>query len=203
MRYLSIKGRKALLLIQSGLPALFMVALMSGIACASSGGHGEEHGSKLVDFAWRAANFIILAFLLYKYTWGKIKGFFDVRREGIKTQLEEAIAAKEAAEKKFKEYSDRLAKATEEIGQISEMIKSQGRVEKEKIVENAKLSATKMKEDARARMEQDLKSASNHLRAEAAELSVKMAEDILVKTIKETDHDVMVTDFLNRMVTRN
>ena len=144
-----------------------------------------------------------VAFILYKLAWGKIRNFFVGRREGIKVALEEAVAAKAEAEQKFSEYSDRLTKATDEIVGISEMIKSQGRIEKEKIIESANASAEKMKEDAQARMEHDLKSASNRLRAEAAELSVKMAEDVLKKTIKEKDHEEMVKDFLNRMVKQN
>ncbi len=181
-------------------PMLLTVILAAGVAYASSEGGGEGGHANLKEFGWRVANFVILAFFLYKMGWSKIKGFFAGRRDGIKQSLEEAVAAKEAAERKFKEYSERLDKANDEIVQIAEMIKSQGQVEKEKIIESARVSAAKMKEDAQARMEQDFKSASNQLRAEAAELSVKMAEEVLEKTIKENDHDGMVKDFVNRMV---
>ena len=74
---------------------------------------------------------------------------------------------------------------------------------KEKIIESAKVSAAKMKEDAQTRMDQDLKAARSALRTEAAELSVKMAEDALTKIIKEEDHDAMVKEFLDRMVQKN
>ena len=200
MRVFSMKGRPVGLLIFSVL--LVMLMALVGVACASSEG-GEHHGSNLIDFGWRLLNFTVLAVVLYKLAGGKIKEFFVGRREGIKATLEGAQTAKAAAEVKFKEYSERLNKATGEIEQISEMIKSQGRAEKEKIIESAKISAAKMKEDAKARMEQDMKAARNGLRTEAAELSVKMAEDVLVKIVKENDHDAMVKDFLDRMVQRN
>ena len=182
-----------------------MTVLAAGICAASSGGGEGGHGggAKLIDFAWRILNFAVLAFLLYKMTWKKIKDFFIGRREGIRIALEQAVAAKEEAEKKFKEYSDRLAKATEEITGISEMIKAQGQAEKEKIIENAKIAASKMKEDAKARMEQDLAAASSRLRAEAAELSVKLAEETLKRTVEKKDHEQMVKDFLDRMVKQN
>ena len=83
------------------------------------------------------------------------------------------------------------------------MIKAQGVAEKEKIIEEAKRTAEKMEEDSKARMDQEFKKALNQLRTEAAGLSIKMAEEILKKNIKEKDHENMVNDFLDRMVSRN
>ncbi len=182
--------------------AVLFALVAAEAAWASSGGEEGGHVS-IKTLLWPVVNFVILVAILYKLAWQKMKNFFAGRRDGIKTALEEAVAAKEEAEKKFKEYSDRLAKATDEIAGISDMIKAQGQVEKDKIIESAKVTAAKMKEDAQARMEQELKTASNRLRAEAAELSVKMAEDVLKKTVKEKDHETMVKDFLNRMVKQN
>lgn len=197
MRSLSVDGRNYRPFIYAVLSAIIMLVLVAGVSFASEGG---EHVGINKDFVWRVVNFLILLAILYKLGWAKIKSFFAGRREEIKIALEEAVKAKEEAEKKFKEYSDRLDKATGEITQISEMIKSQGEVEKEKIIESARVSAAKMKEDSQARMEQELKSAGNLLRAEAAELSIKMAEEVIQKSVKEKDHDVMVKEFLKRMV---
>jgi F-type H+-transporting ATPase subunit b len=197
MRSLSVDGRNYRPFILAALSAIIMLVLVAGVSFASEEG---EHVGMNKDFVWRVVNFLILLAILYKLGWAKIKSFFAGRREEIKTALEEAVKAKEEAEKKFKEYSDRLDKATGEITQISEMIKSQGEVEKEKIIESARVSAAKMKEDSQARMEQELKSAGNLLRAEAAELSIKMAEEVIQKSVKEKDHDVMVKEFLKRMV---
>jgi F-type H+-transporting ATPase subunit b len=181
---------------------VFIILVAASAAYAS--GSGEEAGHHaLVDYAWRMLNFVILAFLLYKLTWKKMKEFFVGRRDGIKASLEEAVRAKQEAEAKFKEYSERLEKASGEIDGISEMIKAQGAVEKEKIIESAKNSAEKMKEDSRARIEQELKKASNQLRLEASRLAVQMAEEMLSKTIKKDDHEKMVKETLNRMVKLN
>jgi len=202
MRAVFGESRSARSAVCSILFAVLVLIVMVSISYASSEG-GEEHGSNLMNFVWRLVNFVLLVYFLYKFSKDKIKDFFAGRQEDIKAAIEGAAVAKEEAEKKFKEYSEKLAKATDEIDQISEMIKSQGYTEKEKIIEGAKISAAKMKEDAQARLEQDLKTARNQLRADAAELSVKLAEDVLVKTVKENDHDAMVKDFLNRMVQRN
>jgi len=167
---------------------------------------GEEHvdtKAQLIDFAWRIANFAVLLFILYKLMWKKMKTFFAGRREGIKTSLEEAEVVKAEAEKKFKEYDIKLKKAEEEIQSISEMIKAQGEEEKKRIIADAERSAVKMKEDAKARMDQELKKARNELRLEASELAVQMAEDILKKKVTKEDHESMVREYLDRMVKKN
>jgi len=166
--------------------------------------HGEEHGkAQLINLGWRFLNFIILVIVLYKLTAKAIKNFFVDNRESIKVSLEEAVKAKEEAEKKLEEHSARLDKAAAEIQDISDMIKAQGLAEKEKIIEEAKKTAEKMEEDSKARMDQEFKKALNQLRTEAAGLSISMAEEILQKNIKEKDHEKMVNDFLDRMVSRN
>ncbi|MEA1971028.1 MAG: ATP synthase F0 subunit B, partial [Thermodesulfobacteriota bacterium] len=166
--------------------------------------HGEDHGkAKLINFGWRFLNFVVLIVILYKLSAKAIRNFFVDDRESIKASLEGAVAAKEEAEKKLEEHSVRLDKAAAEIQEISGMIKAQGLAEKEKIIEEAKRAAEKMEEDSKARMDQEFKKALNQLRTEAAELSIKMAEEILKKNVKEKDHDNMVNDFLDRMVSRN
>jgi F-type H+-transporting ATPase subunit b len=169
---------------------------------ASAGG-GESKGHNWVDFAWRALNFLVLAGFLYWLLAKKIKEFFAGRRDDIKIALEQAMAAKEEAEKKYKEYTAKLEKATEEIAGISEMIKAQGLAEKERILEDAKKAAVKMKEDTQARVEQELKKAGNLLRTEAVKLSVEMAEELLKRNITPADHDIMVKDYLDKVVSKH
>jgi len=180
------------------------IVLVAAVAWAAGG--GEEHvdtKAQLIDFAWRIVNFAILLFILYKLMWKKMKGFFAGRREGIKASLEEAEVVKADAEKKFKEYDEKIKKAEEEIQGISEMIKAQGEEEKKRIIADAERASVKMKEDAKARMDQELKKAKNELRLEASELAVQMAEDILKKKVTKEDHESMVREYLDRMVKKN
>jgi len=183
---------------------VLVLVLTAAVAYASGDGEGAaEHGGQLANFGWRMLNFAVLVIVLYKLMAKGIKGFFVGRREEIKTSLEEAGVARAEAQRKLDEYDEKLNKASAEISGIAEMIRAQGAEEKEKIIEDARLTAEKMKEDAKARIEQEYKKAINELRAEATELSVQMAEDILKENIKKEDHDAMVGDFLDRMVSRN
>jgi len=187
------------------LVTVLAIVLVAVVAWASGGG-GEaaaDHKAEMIDFGWRVANFAVLLFILYKLMWKKITVFFGGRREEIKASLEEAEVVKADAEKKFKEYDEKIKKAEEEIQNISAMIKAQGEEEKVRIIADAGRAAEKMKEDAKARMEHELKKAKNELRLEASELAVQMAEDILKKKVTKEDHENMVREYLDRMVKKN
>lgn len=170
---------------------------------ASGGGGEAEGGMNWPDFFWRAFNFAVLAGLFYWLLAKKVRDFFGGRREDIKAALAEAVAAREEAEKKFKEYDARLDKAAEEIKTMMEMLEAQGLAEKERIIGDARKAAGRMKEDAQKRMEQEMKKVRNQLKAEAVRLSVEMAEEILKKQITPADHAGMVGDYIDKVVTKH
>lgn len=202
-----MRGKRANRLKQSAwfvaITLLSMVLAVAAAWAAGGGGEGEDHAAAMKDLAWRVANFLVLVGLLYWMMWKKIRAFFTGRREEIKASLEEAEVVKADAEKKFKEYDEKLKKAEEEIQNISAMIRQQGEEEKKRIIADAGRAAEKMKEDAKARMDQELKKARNELRLEASELAIQMAEDILKKKVTKEDHEGMVREYLDRMVKKN
>jgi F-type H+-transporting ATPase subunit b len=166
-------------------------------------GLGCGEAEKLLGLLQKTFNFIVLIGLLYWLLAAKMKDFFAGRRVEIKETLEKAVERKAEAEKKYREYSEKLDKASLEIDGIFEMIKSQGVTEKQKIVEDAERTAKKMKEDASARIEQEMKKATDQLKAQAVELSVQMAEEILKRSITKDDHRAMVEDYINKVVIKH
>lgn len=183
------------------LTLLILVAVNS--VYASGGSEGGDGHDQLVNFAWKTLDFIILIGFLYWLLAAKIKGFFVGRRQEIKDSMENASVQKTEAEKKYREYSEKIDKASQEIDGIMEMIKAQGVAEKQKIIEDADKVAQKMKEDAQARIEQEFNKASSQLRSEAVQLSVAMAEEILKKNITAQDHEVMVREYMDKVVNKN
>ncbi|GAB6270496.1 MAG: ATP synthase F0 subunit B [Smithella sp.] len=184
--------------------SILIVLITACVAFASGGeGGGEGGGNKWFDFAWKAFNAALLIGFLAWLLAPKIKSFFAGRRQEIKESLESATVQKAEAEKQYREYAEKIDKASQEIDGIFEMIKAQGVVEKQKIIEDATKVAQKMKEDAQARIEQELKKASGQLRSEAVALSVQMAEEILKKNITAQDHEAMVKEYMDKVVSKN
>jgi F-type H+-transporting ATPase subunit b len=165
--------RQGRLYVSSLALAVALVLLMVPNAYAAAGGEAEP--TNWLGYAMKVVNMIVLVGFLYWLL----------------------------AKKKYKEYTEKLEKATEEIAGISDMIRAQGLAEKERIIEDARKAAEKMKEDTQARVEQELKQAGNLLRAEAVKLSVEMAEELLKRNITGADHDAMVKDYLDKVVSKH
>jgi F-type H+-transporting ATPase subunit b len=135
------------------IPGLIAALLWLTAAHASGGGEAGIHeGPNWSNFFWRSVNFLALAGVCYWLLAKKTREFFMGRRDGIRTALAEAVTSRGAAQKQFEEYSAKLDKATGEIDQIGEMIKSQGLAEKARIIDDARKAAEKMKEETRTRM---------------------------------------------------
>jgi F-type H+-transporting ATPase subunit b len=182
-----------------------LFSLISATIVYASGGEGGHEGGKSqwFEFFWKTLDFIVLVVFLYWMLAAKIRDFFAGRRKDIKESLEKSAEQKIEAEKKYREYSEKIDKASQEIEGIFEMIKAQGVVEKQKIIVDAEKVANKMKEDAQARIEQELKKASYELRNEAVKLSVEMAEEILKRNITAQDNEAMVKDYMDKVVNKN
>lgn len=170
---------------------------------AAGGEHGSDKKAEWIDFGWRLLNFAVLVGFLYWLSAKKIKEFFVTRRDDIRIALERAETTRKEAEEKYKQYTARLEKATDEIAGIVKMIEEQGLAEKEKLIEDAKMTALKIEEDTKARMEQEFKTATNELRKEAVKLSVQMAEEILKREITQRDHEALVREYLDKVVVKN
>ncbi len=188
--------------LKSLLPAILFVFLCAAVSFASEqgGGHTADDWKKL---ALKTFNFVILVGLLVYFLAPKIKAFFVDRQKEIKESLEQASTEKAEAEKQYRDYSEKIDKASAEIDGIFEMIKAQGVTEKQKIIEDAQKVAAKMKEDAKARIEQELSKATIQLRSEAVTLSVQMAEEILKRNITPQDHEAMIKEYMDKVVNKN
>lgn len=182
--------------------SLLIVLVSACMVYASGGGEGHE-SSQWKGFAFKTVNAVLIIGFLVWMLAPKIKSFFAGRRQDIKESLESTAVQKADAEKQYREYAEKIDKASLEIDGIFEMIKAQGVVEKQKIIEDATKVAEKMKEDAQARLEQELKKASGQLRSEAVLLSVQMAEEILKKNITTQDHETMVKEYMDKVVNKH
>jgi F-type H+-transporting ATPase subunit b len=182
---------------------VFIFLISISIAFAAAEGKGGHDSKEWIDLGKKTFDFVVLVGLLYWLLAAQIKEFFSGRRAEIKKTLEESVEKKAEAEKKYREYSEKIDKASVEIDGIVEMIKAQGITEKQKIIEDAEKAAKKMKEDAHARIEQELKGASDQLKAQAVQLSVQMAEEILKRSITAQDHETMVKEYMDKVVIKH
>jgi len=187
-------------------PVFTVSAIMLLVGLAAVGFAAEEHEAshtalQMKDLMWRVINFAMLAALLI---WGMKKAqvgkLLADRQAGIEKALKEAVQAREAAEKKYAEYSEKLAQATKEIDEIYASIKREGELEKERIIAEAKVGAEKIKEQAEQTAAREVLKARAELQAEAARLAVQLAEQSLKENVGKDDQNRLVGEYLSKVV---
>jgi F-type H+-transporting ATPase subunit b len=191
---------------KAAVSALALTVVILGLAAAGfaaeEGAHHVDTAAQMKDFAWRCLDFAALVVIaVWALKKADVKGTLAARRSGIERTLKEAVEAKEAAEKKFKEYSERLDQANKEIEVISANMKREGELEKERIIAEAKEAAARIKAQAETAAAQEVLKAKDELRAEAAKLAVEIAEQKIVKNIAKGDQDKLVGEYISKVVT--
>lgn len=177
------------------------ILLLATVAVASGGeGHHPDSGAQLKDFGWRVVDFLLLAgILIWALKKANVKGSLADRQVQIEKNLREAREAREAAEAKLKEYTEKLAKANQEVDELRAAMLKEAEAEKQRIVAEAKTSAEKIAVQAAQAADQEVLKARAELRAEAARLAVELAAGKLSGAVQQADHDRMVQDYLGKV----
>jgi len=178
---------------------LCLFVLVPVAAFAAGGGGHADSGAVLKDFIYRCFNFALMAGLLAYFVTKPIRKGLKGRTEEIEKTLANAESAKAAAEAKHKEYSDKLAKATEEIAGITEAIRREGELERDKIIAAAKDMADKIEREADNKAAGVVAKARIELREEASRLAVELAEDMLKKQVSADDQKRLVEEYMQKM----
>jgi F-type H+-transporting ATPase subunit b len=188
--------------------AAFVCLLLVACAAAgfaSEGGEGAHEAghaaAQMKDFMWRVIDFAALAGILF---WAlkkaNVSGALAERQATIEKALRDAEEARQAAEKKYAEYSEKLTVANKEVDEIYAAIKKEGEAEKQRIIAEAQVAAERIREQARQSASQEVLKAKTELREEAARLAVEIAEQTLKEQIKKDDQDRLVGEYLTKVV---
>ncbi len=175
------------------------LVLVPALALAAGGGGHAESGVILKDFLYRCLSFVLMVGLVAYFVTKPIRKGLKDRTVEIEKTLADAQAAKEAAEAKHREYSEKLAKATEEIGSITASIRREGELERGKILTAAKDMAVKIEEEAENKASSVVAKARIELRQEAANLAVELAEDMLRKQVSADDQKRLVDEYMQKV----
>ncbi len=174
---------------------LLMFMLLPAIARAAEGsekGEGMELVYKLINFAVMGVG----AYIVWKKA---IKGLLAKRGDGIKQAIEEARAAKEAADRKSVEYRQKLTLLEKRIEELHLELKAEGEAEKARILREAEEAVGKIKEQAKFASAQELKKAKMEIKKEVAVLAVALAEELLKKELTPADQEKLIKGYLENL----
>jgi F-type H+-transporting ATPase subunit b len=125
--------------------------------------------------------------------------FYASRTATIREQLEEAQKARVEAETKLAEVESRMSQLDDELRAIKEAAERDGHQEYERLVAAAERDADKVLERARQEIEGMTRAAQIELKAHAAELAVRLAEEKIRHDINDEDRSRLFDRFITRL----
>jgi F-type H+-transporting ATPase subunit b len=158
--------------------------------------HGEHASFKVGTFILQLLNFGVLLFLLIYFGGKAMNKSLRARHEQLKTELAEAARLRDEAKQKLEGQERRLAELEKELAAVRASMRQDAEREQARLLEAAQERAKKIQEEMRVQLDQQVKEAEMHLRAEVASASVKLAEELLRKSVDTQDERRLAQEFV-------
>jgi F-type H+-transporting ATPase subunit b len=146
-----------------------------------------------------AIAFAILFFFMSKWVLPRVNKLLEERREKIQGELEKAEQTRKAAEQELADYRKQLAGAREEAN---------------KIIEEARVTADKLRADLVAKAEQDAQATVDRareeiraerdrvfqeLRGEVGQIAVELAGRVVGQSLDKATHQQLIEEYIDEI----
>lgn len=177
--------------------------LLMGLPLVSVAAEAEEHHPSIVNidftFVLQAINFIILAFVLYRFLFKPLTQFMEKRAEGIRHSLEEAKRARDEVVAARAEYDESLRTARQEAAALRQRMEREIEQERERLVHASREESQRMISQARSEIEQEVRRAKAELRSEAVNVSLTAAERLVRRSLTDEDHRRLAEQYIDEL----
>lgn len=169
-------------------------ALMPEVARAS-----EPVSEDIADILLKGLNLALVFGVIAWYGREPIRRFLADRRQTISQDLEQAAKLLSDAELKYAEWERRMLGLDAELGEIRQQARERAEAERGHILADAAAAAERVRRDAEASLEQELRRARAELRAEAAELAVRLAGRLVQESMLPSDREKLLEEFVTKL----
>jgi len=160
--------------------------LVGLVYIASDASHANGEAPGLMDFQvstvfYTSVAFIVFLWIMTKFAWKPIAKMLDERAQRIKKDIADAEQAKIDAEESKRVYQDKISKVHEEA-------EDEARLEAKRIIERAKKD-----------IELQKKSAEADLRVTTLENSLKIASELIKKSLTDDEHKKLAEEIISHI----
>ena len=148
-------------------------------------------------FTW--VNMLILFTVVKKLLFKPINNILNRREAEVKQIYDEANVANEKAMSLEKEYSEKMAQAREEAGEIIKQATLTAQKREKEIIESAHEEVASMTRRAETQIAQERKKAYQEIKNEISDISVAIAGKMVQREIKAEDHEALISQFIENV----
>ena len=146
------------------------------------------------ELIWGSVAFLLFLGVLWRAgVWRRLGQAMDERTRRIRSDLENAEAARREAEALLREYREQLQQAREEARQIVEDAKRRADQTRQDLLRRAEADAERVRTRAEQEIQAQLDRAKAELRREMGVLSVRVAERVIGETL-DGDRQLRLVD---------
>jgi F-type H+-transporting ATPase subunit b len=156
----------------------------------------EGHAVDPMTHVWQALNLLILIGAIVYFGRGPIRAFMADRRQNIEQGIASAQSELAVAERRLAECNQRVDALGTEIEEIKRSVRAQAENERDRLIADARNAADRIRRDAQLAVEQEGRRAREDLRAEAAEMAVRLAGTLLERQVGDADRSRLVDEFV-------
>lgn len=144
-------------------------------------------------------NFLLLAYILKKFVFGKVLQAMSDRQARIAGNLESADRERAAAEELKREYQEQLAQARTQAQVIVEKATKLAEQAKDDILKEARAEHARLLKEAQEEIARERERAVAELRNEVVSLSIAAAGKIIGQNLDANANAKLVSDFINNL----
>ena len=179
----------------------FLGVVHSSLALAQEvAGHGgEETMTFLGDWLPRLVNFAIIAAVVVYFTKKPIRDFFKNRSTEISKAMQESKETRERAVAALTEMERKIKELEIETSKLVADAKVRGEKDKVALIEEGKKAAQDIQAQVKQGIDLEVMKAKAALTAEAALLSLDLAEGKIKEKIGRQDQDRIVKEYISKV----
>ena len=151
----------------------------------------------LFDLVMRWVNFLILAFLLIKFSRAPIKKFLDGKKQDIAEEIGGLEADKEEMLRQIDESKKQLENSQDRLSELKKRIIAQGEKNRQKIIEEAEQESKIMLKSAQQKINSRIVEARQELKSELIDAAIALATKLLPEKITEGDNQKFLDAFMS------
>lgn len=148
-------------------------------------------------FTW--VNMFILYKVVKKLLFKPVMKVLDQRENEVKKIYDDANEANEKAASLEKEYSEKMAQARDEAGEIIKQATLSAQKREKDIIDSVNQQAAIITKRAETEIAQERKKAYQDIKDEISDISVAIAGKMVQREIKAEDHEALIKQFIENV----
>ena len=139
-------------------------------------------------------SFLILLGVLIKFLFKPLLSIMDKRAASIEKTLKDAENSRKQANERLEDAQEALEKTSVEIIRMKESSRLQADEARRSVIEDAKKEGLRIIEGSKRDVDKEVRMARKSLGEEIAGFSIRIAEKLLKREIKNKDHAKLIND---------